>query len=334
LLGTFLDLYLKRMPVGDKKRPFLAGWRLQAMACSIGGFIILGRHLLGMKHYVIHLPLLEKLFTLEATLVSTFFHGLDDHLWYFLKYSPALWENLRSSMLLVLLAVITLALVKMASPERRLLLSLLLLWVGACFPHVLGANWQYRYFYFPGVFAALVVVELLGILRSRYAGKAGYLLISLVVLSYLYLDLKAFQLSLASFSEACHIYDAGIRQIKERLPQLPPNSRLIMIDFPDFIFSRQDQGPPKPGHYYYVYIYRNALPAHLMLLYNNQQFNLVYLRFSASSPENPGILGVPASMGEVAGLLASPQTYVFRYLPGKTPRFIPVEDLPTEEYGP
>lgn len=323
-LGLVLDLYLADR-LHRQPSLFFKVWRFQVLAFSLGGLSVLGRLLMEMRHYVINFSWWHKLFLLKATITSTFFHGLNDQLWYFLNpYPPALWSNLQSLMLLGLLAIVVWVLLKMASPERRLFSLLLLFWAGASLPHVLGAAWQYRYFYFPGVFSALVVAELLGFLRRLSAGKTGILLVSLVVLAYLHLDIKAFQLSLASFSEACSIYDAGIHQIRKRLPELPHGAQLILIDFPNFIYSRQEQGPPKPEYHYYVNVYRNALPSHLRLLYGTDQFSVTYLKL-ASQPLGSAVpLGEPASPEQVAELLAlaNPKTYAFRYVGGNPPCFI------------
>jgi len=323
LLGIFLDLYLLRTADGNPKRTILSGWGLQALALGLGGLMFLGRRLLGVQHYVTDLPWPEKWFTLKSTLISTFFHGLDDHLRYFFKDALFTWLPRDSMWLLLVMLVLAIwALVQTSGLERRLVLSLLLLWIGACLPHVWAANWQYRYFYFPGVFAALVLADLLGVLYRRWAGRAGILLVSLMLLGYLYLDVQAFRLSLASFSEASQIYEAGIRGIRERLPQLPTNARLVLIDFPDYIYSRQEQGHPGYWPYYYVYVFRNAVAAHLKLLYGNKGFKVTHLKLGGLPGGNGAVLGEPASEEEVAARLAVPHTYAFRYLGGNPPKFI------------
>jgi hypothetical protein len=120
----------------------------------------------------------------------------------------------------------------------------LLLWIGACLPHTIGANFQSRYLYFPGIFAALVLTDFFGALRTRLsARKAAWLFVSLIIAGYLITDLYSFQKSLSYYMEATQIYDAGIKKIRSTLPEIPAGTRLVLIDFPDSIKR------PRTGHH-------------------------------------------------------------------------------------
>lgn len=209
-------------------------------------------------------------------------------------------------------------------PDRRRFITFLLLWVVACLPHTIGANLQSRYFYFPGVFAALVLGDLLGTLRQRlYAWKSVWLFVLLVIIGYLSTDLHAFHQSLSYYMEATRIYDAGIQKMDQSLAGMPPGTRLVLIDFPDYINRPRTIGR---GHQdsYAVLVYRNALPAHLILLGQNHDFTLTLLKSShpIDPEDNPDPLGTPASPDQLAKLLAAPQTIAWRYLPGNPDNFV------------
>ncbi len=232
-MGLGLDIYYRpwRMTGTDKAIPF-SGLRLHFWSFGITGIFLIIRHFLGIKPYVINMPMVQKFFTLTSTIYSTFFHGLSE--------SAIFSVNINTAVSIILsLVLITLLLwtyyIKQESDRRRFVV-LLLLWIGACLPHTIGANFQSRYLYFPGIFAALVLADLLGALRTRFSpGKSAWLFISLIIAGYLITDLHAFHKSLSYYMEATRIYDAGIKKIKSTLPEIPAGTRLVLVDFPDSI---------------------------------------------------------------------------------------------------
>jgi hypothetical protein len=325
LLGLFLDLYLLSMPAAVRQMPsMLAGWKLQSLAFFLDGLVILGRHLLGIRNYVIDLPLKVKISTFSATTLNNFFHGLDDHLWYFLKKAPALWEGLPYLLWWLMLILIGLTLMIQRGPARRRFLALTLMWLGACLPHVLAANLQFRYLYLPGVFAALVVVDLWGSLSLRWLRTRGaYLLITLVLTGYFCMDLRGFQIAFGSYREASQIYDAGIKHLQKECPTLAPGSHLVLIDFPFLIWSRQGS-PLKFYMNYSIYLY-TRLPFHLRLLYNIEQIDLTFYRLSPPCTQIFMPMGEPVSAEKISEMQASPGTTVLRYLP-ESQRFVTLRD--------
>ena len=325
LLGLLLDIYLLSLPTADLPKSFLPdGWKLQIVAFSLDGLVILARRLMGIGHSVIQLPLEVKFRTLKATVINNFFHGLDDHLWYFLKKDPALWERLPSILWWLMLVMIGLTFAIQRGPSRRRFLALTLMWLGACLPHVLAANLQFRYLYLPGVFAAFVVVDLWGSLSFRLLRARGaYLLITLVMAGFLSLDLRGLQISLGSYREASRIYDAGLKYLQKECPTLAPGSRLVLIDFPFLLWSRQ--GSPRKFYLnYYIYLYP-FLPYHLMLLYNVDQIDVTFYRLSPPATELFMPMGDPVTAERIAEIRARPGTTVLRYRP-ESRRFVTVKD--------
>jgi len=325
LLGLILDLYCRnRLAASREEAPIFAGLRLHIWTFGITGIFLVFRHFLGIRPFVVNLPLLDKIRTFARTVVSTFFHGLEDHLWSLFKSVSLTSEILFVvSLNILILVFLILAWRIRQGQEKRLFLILLLLWVAACLPHTLGANFSSRYLYFPGVFASLLIVDLLGSFCRMVSPKRAYLLISLAVVGYVYSDLGAFHLSSSSYLEASQIYDAGIKTIRNNLPEITPGSRLVLIDFPDYIHSRQVG--PRP---YLILVYRNAIPSHLFLLSGNNKFTVTFIRLSSPSYDNPSILGSSVSPEKFAELMASPQTIAFRYLPGKPGHFIMFGETP------
>ena len=180
---------------------------------SIAGIFLLIRHSLGISLHVVTLSMFHKFLTLAITIFKTFFHGLLGGFIFNINNKFQV-----SVMLTLALIVLVSAWYVKYGPDRRRFITFLLLWVGACLPHTIGANLQSRYFYFPGIFAALVLGDLLGTLRLRlYAWKAVWLLILLVIIGYLSTDLHAFHKSLSYYMEATRIYDAGIQKINKYL---------------------------------------------------------------------------------------------------------------------
>jgi hypothetical protein len=228
---------------------------------------------------------------------------------------------------LVLLLVLMWAWSVKQGPEKRRFVALLLLWLGACLPHTIGANLQSRYLYFPGIFAALVLSDLLRTLRLRlYSRKFVWPLIAMVIIGYLATDLYAFHQSLKYYMEATRIYDAGIQKIKSNLPEKPDGIRLVLVDFPDSIrrprTSLKDQ---QKG--YRILVYRNALPFHLLLLYPKLYPIATFVKLSLSNDDdNPQPLGTPASPDQLDKLLASPQTGAWRYLPENPENFVLIKN--------
>ncbi|RJR32607.1 MAG: hypothetical protein C4567_18195 [Deltaproteobacteria bacterium] len=323
LLGYLLDRWWGVPDASTWKSRIFSGWRLHFAAFGVMGSTLLLRAGLGIRSYVIDMPPYEKFKTFMATLVNTFFHGVDDHISPFLGGIP--YVPVYYALLLVLLALLLWALIISPAAERRRLSILILAWWAASLPHTLAANVQPRYFYLPGVFAALVLVELWeSFSRKARNPRMAYVLVGLILSGYLAMDLRGFRYSLDSYQEASRIYDAGIRFIKERAPVLTPDTRLLLIDFPDYIYSRQGQRRIRK---YYALLYRNALPSHLRLLYAAEKLDVSLVRLSAPSRDNPVPLGKPATPAEVKEMLAQPRTLAIQYLPNP-PRFVEVPETP------
>jgi hypothetical protein len=98
-------------------------------------------------------------------------------------------------------------------------------------------------------------------------------------------------------------------------------AHLVLVDFPDYIYNRQVPAPT-PQYLYYVYVFRNGLPAHLLLLNKGAGLNITHYRLSPPSPANPNPMGFYAPPEEMVRLAGAPHTLVLRYLPGPTPRFV------------
>lgn len=317
LLGYFLDRCWVASAATSWKSRIFSGWTLHLTALGLMGSTLLLRSSLGVRAYVINLPPWEKYKTFRVTLVSTFFHGLDDHL------SPLLagfqLPGVYIAFWIVLLALLLWGWVLSPGSERRRFLVLLLAWMAASLPHTLAANIQFRYFYLPGVFAALMLVELLGCFSCRLRQpRNAYLLVALIVLGYLAMDLRGFHYSLDSFQEASRIYNAGLKEIKKRVPVLSPDTRLVLIDFPDKIYSRQGQSRINK---YYIYVYRSAFPYQLHLIYGTEEIDVSLVRLSSPSNENPLPLGEQVTRAKVSEMLDHPQALAIRYLPNP-PRFV------------
>jgi len=327
LLGLCLDLYYRpwREPKTAKAAPF-SGLRLHIWSFSLTGIFLLVRHLLNIRLYVVHQTLLQKYTTLLRTILNTFFHGLAEPAVLAVRgFYPALAVILP----IILLTVLLLAFYFKQGNDRRRFLVLLLLWLGACLPHTIGANFESRYLYFPGVMAALVLADLLGTLRLRFSGRrAAWVLICLVMAGYLSLDLYAFQGYIGSYLEATRLYDAGIQKIESYLPKLAPGTHVVLIDFPDSIMRPRQS---HPGHYdqYRVLVYRCALPAQLILLDPKFNFPVTFLKLQLhGGDDNPDPLGTLVTPRQVAKLLASPRTVAFRYLPEKADKFVAYQGGP------
>jgi hypothetical protein len=250
--------------------------------------------------------------------MATFFHGLQDYLWLEVKGIP-----LTAGILIFLLSIILLsALIFKQGIDRKRFITLLLLWGAACLPHTIGSHFHSRYLYFPGVFAALVLADLLGSLRLRfYARNSAWLLISLTLIGYLAFDFYAFRQTLSSYLMASRIYDAGIKKITTYLPEIPTGTRLVLVDFPDCIYR------PYTVHQgyrnsYRVLVYRNALPYQLILLYPQADVHVTFLTLSPSDDASFSPLGTPTSREHLATLLAAPQNVFCRYLPGNPEQFV------------
>ena len=156
LMGLCLDTYYRpwRVTGTDKATP-ISGIRLHFWSFGVAGIFLILRHFLGIKPYVINMPLIQKLFTLTRTIFSTFFHGFS---------KPAIFSVHGSTVVSIILWLVLLTWLMWAyyvkqGPDRRRFVALLLLWIGACLPHTIGANFQSRYLYFPGIFAALVLAD-------------------------------------------------------------------------------------------------------------------------------------------------------------------------------
>jgi hypothetical protein len=321
LLGLCLDIYYRPWRVArEDKVTLLSGLRLHFWSFSLGAIFLLIRQVLGIRPYVVSFPMTQKFVTLAVTIYNTFFHGLPEGFRCAVQDITLISVILTSALLIILGSAWHFK----RGPDRRRFVTLLLLWVGACLPHTIGANIQSRYFYFPGVFAALVLGDLLGTLRLRlHAWKSAWLFVSLVIIGYLSTDYYAFHQPLSYYMEATHIYDAGIQKIKSKLPEVPAGTRLVLIDFPGSIKrSRTSHQGHKGG--YRILIYRNALPFHLNMLYNNSNITVTLLKTSHpnDNDDNPDPLGTPSSPEKLAELLASPQTVAWRYLPGNPEYFV------------
>ncbi|MDO9530604.1 MAG: hypothetical protein Q7O12_00515 [Deltaproteobacteria bacterium] len=319
LLGLILDTYLRPWRVsGQEKTSLLSGLRLHLWAFGLAGSFFLMRYLLGIKPYAENLPIFSKVITFFRSILATFFHGLQDYLWLAVKGIP-----LTAGILISLLSIILLLAIHVKQgEERKRFITLLLLWVAACLPHTIGSHFHSRYLYFPGIFAALVLADLLGSFRLRvYARNFTWLLISLTLIGYLTFDFYAFRKTLSSYLIATQIYDAGIKKIRTYLPEMPNGTRLVLVDFPDCI-NMPYNGHPGYRNYYPVLVYRNALPFQLMLLYREQNVSVTFLRLSPSNDGSFSPLGTPSSPEQLAKLLAAPQTVICRYLPGNPEQFV------------
>jgi len=326
LLGLILDTYFRPWRVsGQEKATILSGLRLHLWTFGVAGSFLLIRHFLGIRPYVENLPIFKKVITLFRTILATFFHGLPDYLWLDVKGIP-----LTAGILIFLLSIILLlALHFKQGMDRQRFITLLLLWVAACLPHTIGANFSSRYLYFPGVFAALVLADLMGSLRLWvYARNFTWLLISLTVIGYLSLDFYAFRQTSSSYLMASQIYDAGIKKLGSYLAEMPKGTRLVLVDFPDFINLPYNvhQGLRNT---YPVLVYRNALPVHLILLYQRGDVNVTFLKLSPSNDASFSPLGTPSNREHLAKLLSSPQTVICRYLHGNPEKFVIASGAPT-----
>jgi hypothetical protein len=323
LMGLCLDTYYRPWKeTGTDKKTLISGLRLHFWSFGIVGIFLILRHFLGIKPYVINMPMLQKFFTFTRTISGTFFHGLPE---------PSIFSVIGATPLSIILSLVLLALLMWAyylkqGPDKRRFVALLLLWIGACLPHTIGANFQSRYLYFPGIFAALVLTDLLGVLRTRLQRKSAWLFISLIIAGYLITDLHAFRQSLSYYMEATRIYDAGIDKIRSNLSEIPAGTRLVLIDFPDSIKR------PRTGHHaqrgkHRILVYRNGLICHLSLLYQTPNLSVTLLKISnPNDDDNPDPLGNPASPEQLAKLLAAPQTTAIRYLPNKPENFVIVRE--------
>jgi hypothetical protein len=330
LLGLILDIYLRPWGVaGKEKTTLLSGLRLHFWTFGAAGSFLLMRHLLGIKAYAENLPIIDKVITLFRTIVATFFHGLQDYLWIEVKGTP-----LTGVILILGLAIILLmALHVKQGIDRKRFITLLLLWVAACLPHTVGSHFHSRYLYFPGVFAALVLAEVLGSLRLRlYARNITWLLISMIIVAYLAFDFYAFRQTLSSYLLASQIYEAGIQKIKTFLPEIPSGTRLVLVDFPDSIYRpyTADQGL---RNNYRVLVYRNALPYHLILLYPEADVNVTLLKLSPSNDAGFPAIGTPSSPEHLAELAAAPENVICRYVPENPEKFVIARGISTGD-GP
>jgi hypothetical protein len=319
LLGLILDSYVRLWRAsGKEKTTLLSGFRLHLWTFGLAGSFLLLRHWLGIKPYAENLPILTKVITFSRTIMGTFFHGLQDYLWLEVKGIP-----LTAGILLFLLAIILLlTLYVKQGVDRKRFIMLLLLWMAACLPHTIGAHFISRYLYFPGVFAALVLADVLGSLRLRvYARNVTWLLIALIVIGSFAFDFYAFRQTLSSYLMASQIYDAGIKKIRTYLPEMPTGTQLVLVDFPDCINMPYNvhQGYRNK---YRVLVYRNALPYHLILLYPGRNVTVSFLQLPPSNNASFSPLGTPTSREDLAKLLASPQNVICRYLPGNPEKFV------------
>ncbi|MFZ5451696.1 MAG: hypothetical protein ACOZF2_07470 [Thermodesulfobacteriota bacterium] len=301
------------------------GLGIHLCSCGLVGGIFLVRLVWGIKSATINLPLREKWQTFTMTLTSTMFRGIDNHLWGWLQDWPRIWRYVPTILQLLLVALLIWGWLRSRGLDRRRLVTLVLLWILACLPHTLLANLQFRYFFLPGVFAALIIVTLLELLRGRIANGKGYLRVGLVALVILAFDLRGLYLARKSFQESSRIYDAGIREIKEKVPVMSPGTHLLLVDFPMFIHSQQNPGPPRPGHIHYVYVFPQSMPYHLRLLYRQDNIAVTFLRMAPDSLENPRPLGTATTLPQIRSLLTHPHTLAFRYLPGKVPKFVQIK---------
>jgi hypothetical protein len=319
LLGLIMDTYLRLWRGSGKgKATLFSGFRLHLWAFGVVGSFLLMRHLLGIKPYAENLPIFDKVITFFRTILATFFHGVQDYLWLEVKGIP-----LTAGILIFLLAIILLLASHFKQGiDRKRFITLLLLWVAACLPHTIGSHFHSRYLYFPGVFAALVLADLLGSLRVRvYARNVTWLLISLILTGYLAFDFYAFRQTLSSYLMATQIYDAGIKKIRTYLPEMPTGTRLILVDFPDCIYRPYTIHQGLRNNYR-VLVYRNALPYQLMLLYQTRDVNVTFLRLPSSNDGSFSPLGTPTNPEHLAELSAAPQNVICRYLPGHPEQFV------------
>ncbi|MDP1760929.1 MAG: hypothetical protein Q8L43_01770, partial [Deltaproteobacteria bacterium] len=319
LLGLILDIYLRLWRgSGKEKGTILSGLRLHLWAFGVAGSFLLMRHLLGIKPYAENLPIFTKVITFGRTILATFFHGLQDYLWLEVKGIP-----LTVGILILLLAIILLlALHSKQGIDRKRFITLLLLWGAACLPHTIGSHFHSRYLYFPDVFAALVLADLLGSLRLRvYARNCTWMLISLTIMGYLAFDFYSFRQTLSSYLMATQIYDAGIQKIMTYLPEMSTGTRLVLVDFPDCIY-RPYNAHQGYRHNYRVLVYRNALPDHLILLDPRENLTVTFLKLMPSNDGSFSPMGVPSSREHLAELSASPQNVICRYLPGNPEKFV------------
>lgn len=304
--------------------PPRGGWEIHLGALGIFAALFLVRLLWGIKSATINLPLRDKWHTFTMTLTSTLFRGIDNHLWGWLQGYPGVWRYIPWALKWLVVALLIWGLLRSRGLMRRRFVTLVLLWVLACLPHTLMANLQFRYLYLPGVFAALIIVMLLGIFRHRIANGQGYLRVGLVVLVILVMDLRGLHLAMNSFQESSRIYAAGIQKIKEKVPVMAPGTHVLLIDFPMFIHSQQNAGVPRPGLIPYVYVFPQSMPYHLRLLYKQDDIAVTFLKFVPVSLENPRPLGTPATFSQVRSMLSHPHTLAFRYLPKKVPHFVQI----------
>jgi hypothetical protein len=319
LLGLILDTYLRPWPVsGHKKASLLSGLRLHLWAFGLAGSFLVMRHVLGIKPYAENLPLFAKVITFFRSILATFFHGFQDYLWLEVKGIP-----LTAGILIFLLAIILLlALHVKQGEERKRFITLLLLWAAACLPHTIGSHFHSRYLYFPGIFAALVLADVLGSLRLRlYARNVSWLLISLIIIGYLAFDCCVFRQTSSSYLMASQIYAAGIEKIRTYLPEIPTGTRLVVVDFPDCIYRPYNVHQGLRNNYR-VLVYRNALPFHLILLYQDRNITVTFLKVSASNDGSFSPLGTPTNPEQLAKLAAAPQTVICRYVPGNPEQFV------------
>jgi hypothetical protein len=320
LMGLCLDTFYRPWRVNgtDRATPF-SGLRLHVWSFGIAGIFLILRHFLGIKPYVINMPMIQKLFTLTRTISSTLFHGISE---------PAIFSVPASTPVSIILGLVVLTFLTWTyyvkkGLDRRRFVALLLLWIGACLPHTIGANFQSRYLYFPGIFAALVLTDFFGALRTRLsARKPAWLFVSLIIAGYLITDLYSFQKSLSYYMEATQIYDAGIKKIRSALPEIPAGTRLVLIDFPDSIKRPRTSHHDQRGRQR-ILVYRNGLYCHLPLLYPNSNLSVTFVKLSIPDDnDNPDPLGTPVSPEQLAKLLAAPRTTAFRYLPGNPENFV------------
>ncbi|MBU4233524.1 MAG: hypothetical protein KKD99_05275 [Proteobacteria bacterium] len=319
LLGLILDTYLRPWRVsGKEKATLLSGLRLHLWAFGVAGSFLLMRHLLGIKPYAENLPIFTKVITFFRSILATFFHGFQDYLWLEVKSIPV-----TVGILIFLLAIILLLTIHFKQGvDRKRFITLLLLWVAACLPHTIGSHFHSRYLYFPGIFAALVLADLMGSFRLRvYARNFTWLLISLTLIGYLAFDFYVFRQTLSSYLMATQIYDAGIKKIRTYLPEMPTGTRLVLVDFPDCIYLPYTVHQGLRNNYR-VLVYRNALPFHLMLLYPGRNVTVTFLKLSPSNDGRFSPLGTPTNPEHLAKLLAAPQTVICRYLPENPEQFV------------
>lgn len=320
LLGLVLDCYFRPWRVlGNDKSIDFSGLRLHFWTFSIAGIFLLIRHLLKIGAYVVNVPIIGKFYTFIRTVADTFFHGLPEHFWFSAGRVPLSL----GIFFLLLFVVLVLALHNKQGLDKRRYIILLLLWMVACLPHSIGSNFQSRYLYFPGIFSALLVADLLGTFsRIRiYYRNCTWLLLSIAVVGFLTLDFYAFHQSLNSYMNASRIYYAGIQKIQTYLPEMPSGTRLFLVDFPSFIYRPHQffQGHQRK---YPVWVYCNALPAHLWLLYETKNFNVTFLNLSPPDDDIVAIYGEPCNPEQLRNLLAFPQTVVCRYVSGNPGKFV------------